>query len=287
MAAPTISVSSVIPGTTIPANTGRVSVTWRASSTPPNAATSVLMGGGAPGAEVLPDNARTDWGVGVSDIFPTVNGSYTTTINRTHSIDIYASNDDGGTDEREIFYAKIPVSYHDAAIPGAPAFESELATVRGYLEVIEGRLNDNVLATLPDYLETYNSRVPEEYRFPEFGDIGYLSGRVGTGSLADDILNAMHDVLIYIKPHTMPRGYRPGTITVPDNRALCAEIIRDGDVVGQIYGKSTREWVSICLDSGADDLTLLHELFHHASTSNNESEARAFAVSMCAYNILP
>ena len=95
----------------------------------------------------------------------------------------------------------------------------------------------------------------------------------------------MQNVLIYINPNTMPRGYRPGTITDPDRDALCAEVIRNGRV-GHVYGKSTRHWVSICLDIGANDLTLLHELFHYASTSNNESEARAFAISMCAYGIL-
>jgi hypothetical protein len=287
MAAPTITISSVIPGTSIPANTGEVEVSWSVSDTPPNAATEVWLGSGTVGMEVLPEGVFTDMGGGASNVFPTTSESFTIDINRTSFIDIHATNEDGGASDRELFFAKIRVGYHNATVPGAPVRESDLALIRGYLEEIDRRLNDNVLTNLPDYIEEFNSRVPEESRFPDFDDMDYLSGGVGTGNLTDDILGAMQNVLIYIDAHTMPRGYRPGTITVPGRRALCEEIIRDGEVVGTTYGKSTREWVSICRDSGADDLTLLHELFHYASTSDNEDEARAFAVSMCAYNILP
>ncbi len=118
---------------------------------------------------------------------------------------------------------------------------------------------------------------------PDFEDMEYLSGRIGTGCLADDILTAMRNVLIYIKPETMPRGYRPGTIpTGSDRRALCE--VFDSRTV---YGISTRNWVSICLDAGGDDLTLLHELFHYASTSHNDSEQRAIAISCCCYDWIP
>ena len=44
---------------------------------------------------------------------------------------------------------------------------------------------------------------------------------------------------------------------------------------------------TICLDSGADDLTLLHELYHYASTSHNDDELRAIAVSCCCYDWIP
>lgn len=284
MAAPTITISSVIPGTSISANTGRVEFSWTVSDTPPDAATAVWLGGGRPGMEVLPAGVFTDWGGGSSNVFPTTSESFTININHTASIDIYAMNEEGGTEGREIFYAKIPVGYHDATVPGAPVRESDLTLIRGYLEEIDRRLNDNVLTNLPDYIEEFNSRVPAGSRFPEFDDMDYLSGGVGTGNLSDDILNAMRDVLIYINAYTMPRGYRPGTITDPARRALCEDIIIDGDVVGSVLGKATREWVSICRDSGADDLTLLHEMFHYASTSNNDDEARAFAISMCAYD---
>lgn len=286
MAAPAITISSVIPGTSIPANTGDVEVSWSVTDTPPNAATAIWLGSGTLGMEVLPEGVFTDEGGGASNVFPTTSDSFAMSIIRTSFINIYATNEDGGTTDQETFYAKIRVGYHDATVPGAPVRESDLDLIRGYLEEIDRRLNDNVLTNLPDYIEEFNSRVPAGAGFPDFADMEYLSGGVGTGNLADDILTAMQDVLIYISPATMPRGYRPGTITDAERRALCEEYEHDGRTA-TVYGKSTREWVSICLDRGADDLTLLHELFHYASTSNNGNEARAAAVSMCAYNWLP
>ncbi|HEC13918.1 MAG TPA: hypothetical protein ENI80_11865 [Acidiferrobacteraceae bacterium] len=231
---------------------------------------------------MLPEGVFTDWGGGASNVFPTTSDTFTMDAGRTWSFDIVAINEDGQTEDREILYSKIPVGYHAATVPGAPVRESDLRLIRSYLEDIDRRLNDNVLTTLPGYIEEHNRRIPDddaEYRFPAFGDMAYLSGGVGTGNLTDDILNAMRDVLIYISANTLPRGYRPGTITVPEREALCSS--------GAVYGISTREWVSICRDIGANGLTLLHELFHYASTSNNGDETRAFAISMCAYNILP
>lgn len=267
MAAPTIAITSVIPGTSISANTGRVEVSWSVSDTPPAAATEVWLGTGGPGMEVLPDGVVTDEGGGASNVFPTTSESFVMDIGRTSFIDIHARNPDGETSDREAFFAKIPVGYHTATVPGAPVREADLRLVRGYLEEIDRRLNDNVLTTLPAYIADFNSRVPAGDGFPAFGDIAYLSGGVGTGNLTDDILSAMQNVLIYIGAYTLPRGYRP--------------------VGPGVYGKSTREWAGIMRERGADGLTLLHELFHYASTFNNGSEARAFAVSMCAYNILP
>ena len=119
--------------------------------------------------------------------------------------------------------------------------------------------------------------------FPDFDNMDYLSGGVGTGNLTDDILDAMHDVLIYIRAGSMPRGYRPGTITGSGRRALCETWTEDG-TEPTIFGISTREWVSICRDVG-DDLTLLHGLFHYAATAHNDDELRAYAISMCAYGM--
>lgn len=284
MAAPTVTIRSVISGTNTSANTGRLDFSWRVSASPPDAATEVWLGGGAPGAQVLSEGEFTDWGSGSSNVFPQTEDSFVVDgVAGTHSIEIVASNADGATRDQEILYSKIPVGYHDATLPGAPVRESELALVRGYLEEIDRRLNDDVLTTLPDFIETFNSRVPEESRFPVFDDLDYLSGGVGTGNLTDDLLRAMRDVLIYIHPYTMPRGYRPGTITNPGRRALCEANIVDGEERGRVFGKTTREWVSICVEEGADALTLLHELYHFGSESNNGDEARAFAVSMCAY----
>jgi hypothetical protein len=283
MAVPTITISTVIPDTSTSANTGRVEVTWSVSDT----ATAIWLGSGQLGMEVLPEGVFPDAGGGSSNVFPTTSGSFTNDIGRTSYLDIHASNADGSSEDREWFFSKIRVGYHNATVPGAPVRQRDLDLIRGYLEEIDRRLNDNVLTGLADYIEEFNSRVPAEGRFPDFADMDYLSGGVGTGNLTDDILEAMSEVLIYVKANTMPRGWRPGTITVAGRRALCGDIDREGRVVGTLYGLATRQWVSICIDSGADDLTLLHELFHYASTSNNDSEARAFAISMCAYDILP
>lgn len=279
MAAPTITISCVIPGTSTPANTGTVEFNWSVTDTPPDAATAVSMGISSPSLEVFPEGTATDWGGSHSSIFPTTSGSFLVDIERTHAIEIYASNADGSSMDWESLYAKIPVGYHDATIAGSPVNQRDLDLVRGYLEEVEGKLRTDVLTNLPNYIEEYNSLVPEEHHFPDFADMEYLSAAVGSGGLADDILDAMRGVLIYIDPYAMPRGWRPGTITVEDRKALC-----EGDAV---YGKSTRNWISLCLKIGAADMTLLHELFHHASNSNYESEARAFAVSMCADNWFP
>ena len=279
MAAPTITISCVIPGTSTPANTGTVEFSWSVTDTPPDAATAVSIGFSSPGLEVVPEGAATDSGGGHSSIFPTTSGSFDVDIERTHAIEIYASNADGSSEDLERLYAKIPVGYHDATIAGSPINQRDLDLVRGYLEEVEGKLRDDVLTNLPDYIEEYNSLVPEEHHFPDFDDMEYLSAAVGTGGLADDILDAMRGVMIYIDPHTMPRGWRPGTITDPDRKALCES--------DRVYGKSTRNWISVCLKIGAADMTLLHELFHYASTSNNRDCLRAFAVSMCADNWFP
>jgi hypothetical protein len=277
MAAPAISISSVIPGTTTSTNTGRVELSWSVSG-----ATSVWVYYGSPGMEVLPDGVLTDWASGGSDEFPSTSDSLVFDVRRTTSVEIFATNADGTTTTREVLYSKIPVGYHDASMPGAPVTERDLRMVRGFLEDIDSRLRSNVLTTLPDYIDRWNRDAPDS-AFPNFSDMSYLSGAVGTGNLADDILSAMRDVLIYIHPHTMTRGQRPGTITDPDRRALC-ERSSGG---GAVFGRATREWVSICTEAGGDELTLLHELFHYASRSNNGNEARAFAVSLCAYNVTP
>lgn len=283
MPAPTVSIQSVAAGTTRSANTGHVEVAWNVSGGP----TAVWLGFGRVGMEVLPDGVFSDAGGGSSNVFPTTSGSLTADIGHTSYIRVSAVNADGVTDDREWLFSKIRVGYHRATVPGAPVRQRDLDRVRGYLEEIDRTLNANALTNLEAFIAEFNRRVPAGARFPVFGDIDYLGGGVGTGSLTDDILSAMQDVLIYLSAATMPRGWRPGTIVTAGRRALCEEVSRDGEVVGSVLGTATREWVSICLEGGADGLTLLHELFHYASTSNNGDEARAFAISMCAYDLLP
>ena len=291
MAVPTVRIRSVISGTSIPANTGEVDIRWSVENNPEE----VWSGGGAPSEEVLragSDDLYVGGGEGTQVYPPNSTGDLDHyDITRTHWMDIRATNADGTAEDRETFYAKIPVGYGNATVPGAPVKEADLLYVRTCLETIETTLLNNVLTRLPELWEDYNNSLPPELQLPlAFDDMDYLSGTVGTGSLADDILASMQNVLIYINPHTLPRGYRPGTITDPERQPLCAERRgTDGQPRCIQPGLATREWVAICVDCdqclqcGADSLTLLRELFHHASNSNHESVVRAQFVVQCAF----
>ena len=285
---PEITITCYRTGTTTAANTGTVDVSWSVAHAPEVVFESFTtydleiiptgVAGTSAGGEAY---ERTD-----DHGAPLTSGSFTDSAgSRSHRIGFDARNADGEDTDGEVLYAKVGVGYHNASIPGAASARQEEADdVRAFLDDIESRLNRNTLTTLPDFIEEWNRDCPvPSLVMPAFEDMDYLSGPIGTGCLADDILTAMRNVLIYIKSHTMPRGYRPGTIPAGSTRrALCERI--DSNIV---LGVSTRNWVSICLDSGADDLTLLHELFHYASTSHNDDELRAIAVSCCCYDWIP
>ncbi len=286
---PEITITCYRTGTTTPANTGTVDLTWSVTHAPEV----VIESYTTYGAEIIPDfaGAATDAGgegyeLTDSHGAPLTSGAFTDGAgSRSHRIGYYARNADGETSDGEVLYARVGVGYHNAAIPGAAsARQGEADDIQSFLDDLDSRLNRNYLANLPDFVDEWNRTCPDpDYRLPEFDDMEYLSGRIGTGCLADDILTAMRNVLIYIKPCTMPRGYRPGTIVAGSGRrALC-----DSSGSGTVYGISTRNWVSICLETGADALTLLHELFHYASTSHNDNEMRAIAVSCCCFDWIP
>jgi hypothetical protein len=147
---------------------------------------------------------------------------------------------------------------------------------------------------LADFMERWNAAAPEGYRFPAFDDMSYLTGPVGSGNLADDMLNAMRSVLVYLKPYTLPQGYRPGTITDPGLHALCDSYSCNGGTC-TIYGKTIwhnthpdRSWLGICLDIDADELTLLHELYHYTTHIDGPlEEQKAVAVSWCCFDEIP
>ena len=285
---PEITITCYRTGTTTTANTGTLDLSWSITHSP----SVVIESYATYGVEILPTSgSATDAGgegyeLTDSHGAPLTSGSFTDSLGgRSRHIGYYARNADGEDYEGETLYAKVGVGYHSASIPGAAsARQSEADDVRDFLDDIDTRLNRDILTSLPDFLEEWNRGCPvPDLVMPDFDDMDYLSGRIGSGCLADDILTAMRNVLVYIKPETMPRGYRPGTIPAgSDRRALCE--VFDSRTV---YGVSTRNWVSICLDAGADELTLLHELFHYASTSHNDSEQRAVAISCCCYDWIP
>jgi hypothetical protein len=287
---PGITMSAVKPGTTIPKNTGTVELSYTVER-----ADEIWDLWLYPEREVLEPGTFT--GAGGSEISGHVTpseDSFTYTPGSTLFFSIHARNTDGETHEGESIYHKARVGYHDARCPaGASINTDELDEIRAFLDDIDGRLRANVLEDLPSFIERWNSSCPyEDYQFPEFDDMEYLSGRVGSGSLADDILAAMRDVLIYVKPPTLPRGHRPGT-TSGDDHALCETWVctpEGGEctVVGRTYYSPTDpdcNWIGICREIGADVLTLLHELYHYATGSDDE--AKAVAMSCCAFDYIP
>ncbi|HOK57630.1 MAG TPA: hypothetical protein PK659_01080 [Methanothrix sp.] len=296
---PVITMRAVKPGTSVPKNTGEVELSWEITG-----ADEMEDHISYPGAEVLEPGSFTD--VGGWECSPHVTPSSSSyiynadTAGRTIIQTLHARNADGEVYEHETIYWTVGVRYHNARCPaGGTINTDELNTIRNYLEDIDARLRSNALEDLPDFVEEWNSTIEErigrgelpesarDYKFPEFDDMDYLSGRVGSGSLADDILSAMENVLIYIKPYTLPRGYRAGTL--PSNRkALC----------DCVYGRTFLSphpdcsWIAVCTGGvscgshtgSADALTLLHELYHYATGSSDEK--RAVAVSCCVFDYL-
>lgn len=293
---PSITISAVKPGTDIPKNTGTVEVNWMVDG-----ADDIWDAYGHVGQEVLEPGTFTDIGaVGGPDPTPAVS-SFTYTPGSTLNFLLTARNADGEVWVGETIFYKARIGYHNARCPAGASIDSdEVDQIRGFLDDIDGRLRTNALENLPSFVEEWNesldarpdipSDVRDRYRFPEFDDMDYLSGRLGTGSLTDDILNAMIDALIYVKPRTLPMGHRPGT-TSEGEHALCDVWDCDGiecRSLGKTYYSSTDpdcNWVGICVETGADALTLLHELYHYSIGSGDE--AKAVAVSCCVFGYIP
>lgn len=281
---PSVFIETVIPGTSISVNTGTIQVNWDVDG-----ADEIYEVHGGPGAEVLPDNTATDWGEWSGPPTSSDHGTFTYTPGGTSSFGITARNEDGPTYKSVVMYHTEEFGYHDTCTPaGGSIYESELDLVRGYLQSIEAKIRTDRLVHLADYIERWNAAAPASYQFPEeFDDMDYLTGRVGSGNLADDMLETMQSMLVYLKPYTLPEGYRPGTVTDPGFRTLCED--------GQIYGKTiwfrdypARSWLGICLELGADDLTLLHELYHLTTHKDEDiEEMKAIAVSWCCFDEIP
>jgi hypothetical protein len=286
---PVITMTAVKPGTSVSKNTGEVELSWEITG-----AAEMEDYLSYPDAEVLEPGSFTGAGGWECSCHVTpASNSYIYTAGSTITQTLHARNADGEVYEHETIYYTTSVGYHNARCPaGGTIHTDELDTIRAFLEEIDARLRSNALVDLPGFVDEWNSTIEErigrgelpesarDYMFPEFDDMDYLSGRVGTGSLADDILSAMDNVLIYIKSYTLPRGYRPGTLPA-GRRALCDE------VYGRAYHSDAHpdcDWVAVCLDIDADALTLLHELYHYATGSGNEF--KAVAVSSCCFDSL-
>ena len=198
-----------------------------------------------PGDEVLPAGTFTDSGGGTGPAGAS-SRVYDTTFGRTTTFVVAGQNVDGVTTERVTAWAKTAVGYHAACTPAGGVFASEVAAIRRDLEDIDRRLRDGCIRNNTD--------------LDRFGD-PYLRG-----ALTDDILSAMQSVLVYIGPEKLPTAHRESR--------LCAD--------GRVYGVTPRDrsFVAICRALRADSLTLLHELYHYAATSDNGNEDKAAAVSL-------
>ena len=273
---PEITITAFEPGTTITKNTGTVELSWNVTG-----ADELYDVWTFPDVEVLEPGTFTGGGSDTSSdhVTPAVY-SFTYSAGASLNVALFAENGDGEASDHEMIYNTAEMGYHHAKCPaGGSIYTSELDDIRDMLVDIEACLRANRLADLPAFITRWNAAAPADYRVGELEDMDYLSGRVGTGNLSDDMLTAMENVLIYLKPHTLPRGFRAGTIpSGSDRRPLCD---------AGIYGLSTRNWVAICTAIGADALTLAHELFHYASTSHNGNEMRAILISWAIFDDMP
>lgn len=296
---PVITMSAVKPGTAVPKNTGEVELSWEIED-----ADEMEDYISYPGAEVLEPGSFTD--VGGWECSPHVTPHtnsyiYDADLQGTIIQTLHARNAEGEVYDHETIYCTVGVGYHNARCPaGGTIHTDELETIRNFLEDIDARLRSNALEDLPDFVEEWNRTIEErigrgelpeyarDYMLTDFSDMDYLSGRVGTGSLADDILSAMENVLIYIKPYTLPRGYRAGTLP-SGRRALC------DCLYGRTFyadGHPDCNWIAVCTGGvscdghtgSADAITLLHELYHYATLSGDE--AKATVVACCVYDYM-
>ena len=215
-----------------------------------------------PGAEILSDGQRTDYvGGGPSDpIAP--NGNFYVELDRTTSLQISARNDDGVIQKSVQTRLLSNVGYENVVTPSGPAYRSDMSRIRRHFESLEERLRDGCI------------RDAEELDC--FGD-PYLRG-----DLTDDILEAMQDVIVHYTLDTIPEAYTqsgPQLCQCPETGGEC-----DGGCC--VFGlvPADRTWASICDVAGANELTLLHEMYHYAADHDWESEPKAFAVSLACYD---
>lgn len=216
-------------------------------------------------------------------------------IDRSYRVDVRARNSEGSDHDWEWLYGKIGTGFRHACLPqDYQTPESEITTIRHFLEDIEAWLLTDDLGRLDDYVTYFNNHIMSDpaaascrdHSFHDGGcrfvidDFDYLTAPSGSGGLTDDMLGALrhNPLLMYTKTSTMPRGFRN------DEHRIPREILCDRSV-GLTSGADTRvageyaDFTAICRELGADSLTLIHELFHYSARQNWWSEDRAFAVS--------
>jgi len=210
---------------------------------------------GHPGAEVLEDGTYNDWGSWGSNQTSEDDREYDVELGSTTSFEIWARNSDGSTFAQAVARILVRVGYHNARTPGGGVYRGDLNRLRDYLENIEELLNDGCIRNNADL---------DRFEDP------YLRG-----GLTDDILAAMQGVVIYTSREQLPSAYR-------ETSDLCGCVPCDGQDCCT-YGETAddQSWVAICRSIGADDLTLLHELYHYTRGDQGRvAEDKAAAISM-------
>lgn len=209
-----------------------------------------------------------------------------------------AGNDDGLSIDEEWFYAKHLVGHRSACIPEAPDIPAaETTVIRNFLDDVEDWIRGGGLEDFNDYVDYWNTNIRtdpgaagcNDRSFDDEGcwfnagdpipDMRNITERVGDGGLADDMLAALEDIIIYTTPAHLPRTFRPDAHFDTSHSRLCDRS------VGITYSAEPRsagsygEWIAICREGDANDMTIIHELFHYASGEYYESEDRAFMIS--------
>ena len=226
--------------------------------------------------------------------------SETFEIHQTRRHALYSGNDDGTSTDTEWFYAKRHVGHRNACIPDDPEIpDSETTEIQTFLADVEDWIRADGLVDFERYVEYWNTNIRAEAdaavcnsrsfdddegcwfnRGEPVPDMTYITAHVGDGGLADDMLNALENLIIYTMPSHLPRTFRPDVHFDPSHSRLC-----DPTTYGFTYSEDPRapgsfgEWIAICRDSGANDTTIMHELFHYAAGEHYGSEDRAFLVS--------
>jgi len=285
---PAIERTSYRTGTHLWANTGTMDTWWRIDNIE------------AAGDWVEVGSFEPGWGDGIPDAggwathyaFPEAadhcEAEATWTADRTVGSHLAAGNADGRTEDTEWYYSRRRVGYGHAAVPNDPMVSAaDVAHVCDWLESVDRWLRADGLRDFTRYTEYWNTNVLADPEFPDdivfngglpADDADYMCARVGTGGLADDMLDAMDSVLVYTRAGHLPRTWRPDSHFDPDNIRLC------DPAYGITLGSTTRapgtyaDWLALCLDI-ADDMTLAHELFHYAAQQHFTSEDRAYLLS--------
>jgi hypothetical protein len=284
-------------GTSFVANMGEIDHDWHISHIEAPGDWVEICYGEAEGGDGIP--SYSSWGTHFShpEALDYVENSSTHTPAHTYDSILSAGNPDGVIRDSERLFRKLSLGHHHACMPDDFLLDrAEVSYIRDCLDDIETWLRADTLVNMGRYVEYWNTNIASDpnaagcndLSFDERGclfyggspiaDETYLTARVGEGGLADHLLAAMEEVIIYTQASQLPRTYRPDEHFESSNSRLC-------EAPGITYGSDSRsagtfgEWIAVCRESDASDMTIIHELFHYASAENYKLEDPAYLLS--------